>query len=745
MVAALLASALGCLPASAQGVPSRSFSEDAEYRRSLIADLVGAGAAHARGWTGAGVTVAVFDSGISGWSSELRGNLVTGYDALTGRLMLNSYDVGWHGTFVAALIAAARNGYGIEGIAYDADLMPIRIANADGSITLSDAQLASGIRYATGRAGVFNNSWSSTATIADTSQAELEASLGASIAAWRSAVATGTIVVWAAGNEGAAEPGVLGSLPTYWADLQAGWVVAVSVDSSGVISSYSNHCGSAAAWCLAAPGEDVVSVYGNGLATASGTSFSAPVVSAAAALLQQMWPHLSNAQVLDIMFTTADKTGIYADTATYGQGLLDVDAATSPVGATTVATGGTVAGGRTAASASLVASSAAFGRSLSRLLGGTEVMVLDSYDRDFYASGDAFVATAGATYDAFHGVQGFGRPFQTVEAGRVRFSVAPAASGDDASAGRFVARIALDDAATSGFAFTHGVSSALLMAGTAGVTAERAMLADPRTLQSPFVSLGFGLDPTTRDSWGAAYTTAVAPSLALTVAGFGTSVADRPAEWSHASAYASTSESMTAGALARLSVGTPARRLAVDVGMVQENGTLLGAASDGALRLADGASTGFIGVSADVALGAGWTLFAGAEAGRTRAEAVAGSLVTDVGTLVSTSYRLGVAKDGLLGDGDRAVLTVSQPLRIESGTVALSVPVGRNLDGSVVRLATGGDVAADGRELDLQVGYAVPVTGRAAVTLSGLVRFSPDNVAGAAPETVAMARYRLTF
>lgn len=734
----------------AQAAAGAAFAEDSEYLRSYAADLVNAGAASARGWTGRGVTVAVFDTGISGWSSEFRGKLLTGYDAVTGRLMLGSYDVGWHGTFVAGLIAAARNGSGVEGIAYDAALLPIRIIDADGAVSLSDRQLAAGIRYAAGRASVFNNSWNSSTTIAEISKADIQSSLGASVAAWRAAVASGAIVVWAAGNDGGSNPGFLAALPAYWSDLLSGWVAAVSVDSAGVISSFSNRCGSAAAWCIAAPGEDVVSVYaGGGLVSASGTSFAAPVVSAAAAILQQMWPHLTNAQVLSVMFTTANKTGIYADASIYGQGLLDLEAATRPVGTAAIATGSTVASGRSKAAASLAVSSTPFGRSLLRALGSTPVMVLDDYDRDFYASAASFVTATTRSYDAFRNLQSFGRPFQRLEAGGVRLALAPAAApgGDAGGLGRFWAQIDLGAAGGGKLSVVRGVSAGLLFDGTASDAATAGLLADPGALHSPFISLGFNLGSTARDSWGGAYAWSLADGAALTVAGYGTSVADRPGEWSaqSASLYPAVSKSATMGAAARLTLGRPGAALGLEVGAVQEDGTLLGAASDGAFRLADGAVTGFVGVSADLALGDGWSLFAGADAGWTRGRAASNSLVSDVGTLVATAFRLGATKADLWTEGDQAAFTVSQPLRVSSGAVSLSIPVGRNLDGSVTTYALTGDAGADGREIDAQVGYALPLGEGADATLSALARFQPDNVASAGPEGVAMARWRLRF
>ena len=66
----------------------------------------------------------------------------------------------------------------------------------------------------------------------------------------------------------------------------------------------------------------------------TGTSMAAPVVSAALALLRQNWPHLDGNQLASILLETADKFIPGYQEHIHGQGLLDMDRATQPVGET---------------------------------------------------------------------------------------------------------------------------------------------------------------------------------------------------------------------------------------------------------------------------------------------------------------------------------------------------------------------------------------------------------------------------
>ena len=105
-------------------------------------------------------------------------------------------------------------------------------------------------------------------------------------------------------------------------------IVAVALDSNGVIADYSNHCGAASTFCIAAPGRHYAPSGPNGYVTVQGTSFAAPTVGGSLAILKQAFPSLGNDELVTRLFATANKTGIYEVASIYGQGLVDLDAAT---------------------------------------------------------------------------------------------------------------------------------------------------------------------------------------------------------------------------------------------------------------------------------------------------------------------------------------------------------------------------------------------------------------------------------
>ena len=132
---------------------------------------------------------------------------------------------------------------------------------------------------------------------------------------------------------------------------------------------------------IMAPGTDVSSTYpGGGYASMTGTSMAAPVVSAALALLRQNWPHLDGNQLASILLETADKSIPGYQEHIHGQGLLDMDRATQPVGETGFPLGASVSEARVpmAGGGAMAGISATAGAALSG------VMLLDGYERDFY-------------------------------------------------------------------------------------------------------------------------------------------------------------------------------------------------------------------------------------------------------------------------------------------------------------------------------------------------------------------------
>ena len=148
------------------------------------------------------------------------------------------------------------------------------------------------------------------------------------------------------------------------ADLTPSFLAAVAVEvdeegNPGPITFFSNRCGRAKDWCIAAPGgAEYVTPRGSkragtGITTAhgsdgeletttQGTSFSSPIVVGALAVVDEAFraadgtPQVSPHEVRRRILDTADRSGIYADRDIYGHGLLDVEAALSPQGMTSV-------------------------------------------------------------------------------------------------------------------------------------------------------------------------------------------------------------------------------------------------------------------------------------------------------------------------------------------------------------------------------------------------------------------------
>jgi subtilisin family serine protease len=311
-----------------------------EYNNQAGLGLVKAAAVYSYGGSGSGVTVAFFDSGVLSSHSELSGRILGGYDFVNGSAGVTA-DPNGHGTHVAGIIAAGRGSGNMQGVAYNATLLPIRIANASGVINLSDSVMASALDYSLNAGvGVNNHSWGSSTAVTSVNAAFVNSNYPLQLAAARRAAAAGQIQVFATGNNGRTEPSLQAGQPHLFPDLAATWLAVMAVDLNGAEPNYTNRCGVAAAWCIAAPGGADNSATGGVYSTTndgaygrmSGTSMAAPHVAGGIAALKSRFPNLSYTQIRDRILTTANRTGAYANSSIYGQGLMDLSAAASPVG-----------------------------------------------------------------------------------------------------------------------------------------------------------------------------------------------------------------------------------------------------------------------------------------------------------------------------------------------------------------------------------------------------------------------------
>lgn len=354
-------------PAGAMAYTSASDFQTAEYEAQAGLGWVKASSLYYNGYyrwyvgaapdatagSGIGVKIAVADTGINpregSTGSAIAIDSAASYDYVNNRPGAAADDAG-HGSHVAGIIAAPRNGAGMQGLAYNATLIDFKVGDSSGAIVASDAQVADMVRRA-GDAGamIINNSWNAPTPITSYTTQDLQALAPQFIDASRAYVARGGVVVFAAGNGAAAQPAMQPGLPYRVGGLESGWLAVVAIDGSGKLASYSNRCGVAAAWCLAAPGgspaSGLYSMYNNGsYASMYGTSMAAPHVAAALGALKSMFVNLSYPQIRERLLYTANRGGAYADASTYGQGLIDLEAASSPVGGIAVPTGASATG-----------------------------------------------------------------------------------------------------------------------------------------------------------------------------------------------------------------------------------------------------------------------------------------------------------------------------------------------------------------------------------------------------------------
>ncbi len=255
--------------------------------------------------TGAGVTVAVIDSGVDATHPDLAGQVLPGVDLVDG----SGSDRNGHGTHVAGTIAAVTgNGVGVAGFAPDAKILPVRVLGADGSGSMS--AVANGITWAADHgAQVINMSLGSSVQV------------GAVTTAIAYARSKGIVVVAAAGNARGS-----GS-PTSYPAADPGVLAVAATDSADRYSSFSN-AGSYVD--VAAPGTGILSTLPPALgdyAAYNGTSMAAPHVAAVAAQIRAYAPGLGPDQVQQALERSAVDLGAAGKDVDYGYGRIDAAAA----------------------------------------------------------------------------------------------------------------------------------------------------------------------------------------------------------------------------------------------------------------------------------------------------------------------------------------------------------------------------------------------------------------------------------
>jgi len=589
------------------------------------------------------------------------------------------------------LIAAAGfNGLGVVGIAFEASIIVLRADEPGSCATETEETLDGCVFFDRDIATGVDSAVSAGARV-------INLSLGGGspspvlINAINRAAAAGVVIVVAAGNDGdSTDAGIDPNQPDPFARglLAAGGnnvIIVGSVDVNGAFSDFSNCAGNDAASYISARGEGVCCVYENGelrittdangnrfVTVFSGTSFAAPQVSGAVALLAQAFPNLTGAQIVEILLTTAREAGDVGIDAIFGRGILDIANALSPQGATALAGGTTtLAIGTPTGSASTP-----MGGALDNV--ALNAIITDKYDRAYtYDIGSGLSGAAirprlqGAVDTRSRRISGGGGGVSLA----FTVSNSPIGSNDrsvthqlrlspqDARAAQVLAaRVALQISpnTTMGFAFSEGANG--LVVQMQGHSRPAFIIASGAGGDTGFL-LKTDASAALRRQMGAWGFTFSAESGQASLAG-NASILDADLQRAERRAIQSF------GLAADRRIGPVEASLGLS--WMDESKTVLGAYFHEAFG-GSGADTLFADVSLGVDIAPLWRLGGEFRQGFTRARA--SGIIATGSTFSSQAWSIDMVRRNALQSGDTLGLRLSQPLRVMGGGLNLDLPV----------------------------------------------------------------------
>lgn len=440
----------------------------------------------------------------------------------------------------------------------------------------------------------------------------------------------------------ASSPSVSAGLAVRISELRSHSIAVVALDQDGTIAGFSNRCGIAADICIAAPGVGVMAAAAGSTEynMVQGTSFSAPMVAGGLALMKHFFrDQLSNTELVTRLYATADKTGIYSDRSIYGQGLMDLGAAVSPVGSTTITTGTQVEDAGHFTQVTHLTPGSAFGDGLSRALADHEIVAFDSLGSPFW-------------FDLLDLTQNSVRiPSLTKR---------------------------LDDLMTHNEErqawATHEIQP---VTGVYGDPFDRSIY-KISLYERPVAAEGSALNLAEQ----VVAFTSEAPS------GFETMV--------FTTAGLTRNNTPKTGAIA---AWRPSHMpFGIRVGWLGEREALLDSMANGAFGRLSGDS--FVtGLEMNTEF-KGWQLAADAEVGLVTSD-TRGGVIAGLSDMVTSAFSLHAHRH--LTTRDKLTFSVSQPLRIERGSAELVLPVGRTKDGKVLHESVSARLTPSSRQIDLSM------------------------------------------
>lgn len=733
-----------------------------EYQSQWGLNMINASSAYARGATGAGITIGITDSGLDNTHVEISATRLSNDSALNYSNYTPNTRQKRHGTMVASVAAGKQDKTDItpmHGVAFEADVLfvaiqlaepdpdydPVDIGDDDGSGNVSGAPDFTGIDnffsqlfeiYNDYDVDIVNNSYGYSGNINDYTEAQVRYAFPNTIAEM-SQVGTPdsekTIYVWAAGNAGGyadqgvdySSPELLPGMAHYIPEIQGHSIAVVSLDENGQISDFSSRCGVAQDYCIAAPGGRVTAAYptstsdtgiyiGNTnddnynncitdnscYAVTSGTSFAAPFVSGGLAVIADHFEgQLGSQEIVNRLFTTANKKGVYADKAIYGQGLMDLNAATEPVGQVSAMMSLSLSGPMTPAIFSNIQlTSPSFGDAITNGIGNHSVIFFDALDAPFRRSLSSLVSDYRNQIINMDGFGSIQNPIShSVITNESEFEIG-GLSIENLS-GELVTPYHLLNAKADKnqfFSYYNYSNDSFLSHGLNGSWAmgifQDSQLRSERSLRTQFSNpwLNFSATGTT---FGSKFKGNNKFDIALAI--------------SSGRNKFNTNEIFNkrdSSTVALMEIQPKSTMPSLQIGLMKENDASLGLSGSGAFNGSNNQLTSFVGLSNSLDL-AGGILFGSLYWGKSNDMSNELGMLRSVTKLYSSAFGVGFMKSSIINNNDKLIVTVDQPIRIESGKLQLNVPTYRTKEKNVLFNPMNFNLDPSGRELHTKAQY----------------------------------------
>ena len=733
-----------------------------EYQNQWGLDTVNASAAYARGATGLGITIGITDSGLDNTHTEISAGRLSGDSDLSYSNYTPNTRQQRHGTMVASVAAGKQEKSDtspMHGVAFEANVLfiaiqlaepdpdydPVDIGTDDGSGTVSDAPDFTGIDnffsslfeiYNQYDVDIVNNSYGYSGNIIDYTEAQVRYAFPKTIVEM-SQIGTPdsqkTIYVWAAGNAGGyadqgvdfSSPELLPGMAHYIPEIQGHSIAVASVDENGSISSFSSRCGVAQDYCISAPGGSITAAYptsssdtgiyvGNPnddnysdciqdnscFAVTSGTSFAAPFVSGGLAVIADYFEgQLGSKEIVDRLFATANKKGVYSDKAIYGQGLMDLGAATAPVGQVSAMLTGTLSGAMVPALfTGIQLTSPSYGDAVSNGVANQTIIFFDELGAPFRGAVENLTTDYRNQIMNLDGYEHMHQSTPQIIDSMDNVLEISSYKNQNLPYGLVNPMHLLDAHQDNNqfFAYfnkeknnfvSHGINGSWAL----GIFQDKDLRYKTQ-LRSQFSNpwLNFSADGT---SFGTVYK--FQPNLDIAF------LMSSGRNKFQANEVFGESSSST---VAMIELQPKNYMPSIQFGILKENDASLGLSGSGAFNGNGGQMTSFVGISDSINLFGG-KVFSSVYLGNSPGTSNNEGMINSITDIQSSAFGMGFLKQSIFNSGDELLLSIDQPMRTESGEMNLRVPVYRTKERSVLFNSFGFTLRPSGREIHSKARY----------------------------------------